>query len=192
MAFESVGLPQNVHTQLVLVKARSLMSYLCPIVICNFCSFPDAERDVLEEDLKRTRLHAYAPGTHKNHCQQWNSYLAFCLYFDLTPVPATAHVVALYCLFLSRSLTPQSIHNYLSGIKLLHLIAGFDFPFLQSYEVRLPLKGIQRLAKHTLNRAPPITPEILSKLAQWQCICACVIFTLFPLGSRVHLCLQWG
>ena len=47
-------------------------------------------------------------------------------------------------IILSRSLTPQSIRNYLSGVKLMHLIAGFDFPFLQSYEVRLTLKGIQR------------------------------------------------
>ena len=57
-----------------------------------------------------------------------------------------------------------SIRNYLSGVKLMHLIAGFDFPFLQSYEVRLTLKGIQRTIKHTPNQAPPITPAILSKL----------------------------
>lgn len=140
------------------------MSYLHSIMICNFCSVTDAELLVLEEDLKRTRLNAYAPGTHKNHRSQWKSYLAFCLYFDFTPVPATAHVIALYCQFLSRSLTPQSIRNYLSGVKLMHLIAGFEFPFLQSYEVRLTLKGIQRTIKHTPNRAPPITPDILSKL----------------------------
>ena len=133
-------------------------------MICNLCFFIDADRRALEEELKRTRLYAYAPGTQKNHRSQWKSYLAFCLYFDLTPVPATAHVVSLYCQFLSRTLTPQSIRNYLSGVKLLHLIAGFDFPFLQSYEVRLTLRGIQRLAKHTPNRAPPITPDILSKL----------------------------
>ena len=119
---------------------------------------------MLEEGLKRTRLNAYAPGTHKNRRSQWKSYLAFCLYFDFTPVPAAAHVVALYCQFLSQSLTPQLICNYLSGVKLLHLMAGFDFPFLQSYEVRLTLKGIQRLVKHTPNRGPPITPDILYKL----------------------------
>ena len=133
-------------------------------MICNLCFFIDADRRALEEELKRTRLYAYAPGTQKNHRSQWKSYLAFCLYFDLTPVPATAHVVSLYCQFLSRTLTPQSIRNYLSGVKLLHLIAGFDFPFLQSYEVRLTLRSIQCLAKHIPNRAPPITPGILSKL----------------------------
>lgn len=106
----------------------------------------------------------YAPGTHKNHRSQWKSYLAFCLYFDFKPVPANAHVIALYCQFLSRSLSLQSIRNYLSGVKLLHLMAGFDFPFLQSYEVRLTLKGIQRTVKHTPNRAPSITPDTLSKL----------------------------
>lgn len=88
------------------------VSCLRSIVICNFCSFTDAERLVLKEDLKRTQLNAYAPGTQKNRRSQCKSYLAFCLYFDLTPVPATAHVIALYCQFLSRSLTPQSIRNY--------------------------------------------------------------------------------
>lgn len=106
----------------------------------------------------------YAPGTHKNHRSQWKSYLAFCLYFDFKPVPATAHVIALYCQFLSQSLPLQSIRDYLSGVKLLHLIVGFDFPFLQSYKVCLTLKSIQHTVKHTPNRAPPITPDILSQL----------------------------
>jgi len=152
---------------------------------------------VLEEDLKRTQLNAYTPGTHKNHRSQWKSYLTFCLHFDLTPVPATAHVIALYCQFLSRSLTPQSIRNYLSGVKLLHLVAGFEFPFLQSHEVCLLLKGLQRTVKHTPNRAPPITPDILSKLvsvtdlADGQGVtfmCAFLFtFFLFAVGFQANL-----
>ena len=43
-------------------------------------------------------------------------------------------------------------------------MAGYDCPFLESFEVRLTLKGIARLAKHTPNRAPPITPELLVKI----------------------------
>ena len=148
----------------MLVTRLSLRISLPSIVICNSCSFIDAERRALEEELKRTRLQAYAPGMQKNHRSQWRSYLAFWLYFDLTPVPAIAHIAALYCQFLSCTLTPQLISNYLSGVKLLHLMAGFDSPFLQSYEVRLTLRGIQRLAKHIPNRAPAITPDILPKL----------------------------
>ena len=102
--------------------------------------------------------------------------MAFCLYFDLTPVPATAHVVALYCQFLSRTLTLQSIRNYFSGVKLLHLIAGFDFPFLQSYEVCLTLRGIQHLAKHTPNRALPITPFLLLTLKTAKRLRSCAPF----------------
>ena len=43
-------------------------------------------------------------------------------------------------------------------------MAGYDCPFLDSFEVRLTLKGIAQLAKHTPNRAPPITPELLAKI----------------------------
>ena len=107
---------------IILVKRLSLNISLSSIVICNLCFLIDAERRALEEELKRTRLYAYAPGTQKNHRSQWKSYLAFCLYFDLTPIPATAHVVALYCQFLSHPLTPQSSRNYLSGVKLLQCI----------------------------------------------------------------------
>ena len=42
-------------------------------------------------------------------------------------------------------------------------MAGCDCPFLDSFEVRLTLKGTAWLAKHTSNTAPPITPEVLVK-----------------------------
>lgn len=124
----------------------------------------DLELSQLEKDLKVTRRSAYAAGTKRNHLTQWRSYLAFCLYFEFNPVPATSHLICLYCQFLSRSITPQSIRNYLSGVKLLHVMGGFEFPSLQSFDIKVTLKGIEKLAKHTPNRAPPVTPDILSRI----------------------------
>ena len=69
------------------------------------------------QDLKKTRWAAYAAGTRKNHKTQWKAYLSFCLYFDLRAyLPALLDTVCLYCQFLSRSLTPQSVRNYLSSV----------------------------------------------------------------------------
>jgi len=76
---------------------------------------------------------------------QWRSYFYFCLHFQLRPLPATLEVICLYCQFLSRSLTPQSVRNYLSGVKLLHVTAGFEFAFYESIELQFTLRGIERL-----------------------------------------------
>lgn len=119
----------------------------------------------MEQDLQQSRKAAYAAGTQKNHQTFWRTYITFCLYFKLRPRPASTHTVCLFAQFLSRSHTPKSVSNYVVGVKLLHLMGGFEPPSLQSFEFRITMKGIERLAKHTPNRAPPIIPEILQQLA---------------------------
>ena len=53
--------------------------------------------------------------------------------------------MCLYCQFPSRSMTPQSVRNYVSGAKLLHVITGFDFPFYEDSELILTLRGLDRI-----------------------------------------------
>ena len=65
---------------------------------------------------------------------------------------------------LRRSMTPQSIRNYLSGVKLLHVFTGFEFPFYETPELKLTLRGLDRILKHAPTRAPPVTPELLREL----------------------------
>ncbi|PFX15204.1 THAP domain-containing protein 4 [Stylophora pistillata] len=77
---------------------------------------------------------------------------------------ASLQTICLYCQFLSRSMTPPSVRNYLSGVKLLHFMLGFEFPDLSAHEFKITLRGIERLAQHRPHRAPPITPDFLSTL----------------------------
>lgn len=118
----------------------------------------------LSSDLKKSRKAAYATGTSKNHRTQWRTYLYFTLHFNLVFLPASLHTVCLYCQFLSWSMTPPSVRNYLSGVKLLHLMLGFEFPHLSSHELKLTLCGIDRLAQHRPHRAPLIIPTLLRTL----------------------------
>lgn len=118
----------------------------------------------LSRDLRKTRKAAYAAGTHKNHRTQWRSYLYFCLHFKLAFLPASISTISLYCQFLSRSMTPPSVRNYLSGVKLLHVMLGYSFPDLSTHEIQVTLRGIDRLAQHCPLRAPPITPQLLGLL----------------------------
>ena len=126
----------------------------------------DRELRELRRDLKVTRKAAFAAGTHKNHLTQWQTYLLFCLYFSFDFLPATVDTVCLFSQFLSRSLTPASVRNYLSGVKFLHVALGHDFPSLRTFSIRITLRGIDRMALHCPTRAPPVTPSILFSLIQ--------------------------
>lgn len=126
----------------------------------------DRELRELRRDLKVTRKAAFAAGTHKNHLTQWRTYLLFCLYFSFDFLPATVDTVCLFSQFLSRSLTPASVRNYLSGVKFLHVALGHDFPSLRTFSIRITLRGIDRMALHCPTRAPPVTPSILFSLIQ--------------------------
>ena len=67
--------------------------------------------------------------------------------------------------FLSRSLLPQSISNYLSGVKLLHILLGHEYYFADNIHLRLLMKGVRRLHPHTPRRAKPVVPELLAAIA---------------------------
>ena len=92
--------------------------------------------------------------------------------------------------FLSRTLTPPSIRNFLSGVKLLHLFSGADYAFTTdfilslnlhslrkqpsffapgprnaTYVVFANLRGIARNALHTPRWAPPVSSSLLHQLS---------------------------
>ena len=94
--------------------------------------------------------------------------MLFCTYFRFTPTPAALDTICLYVQFLSRTLSPPAIRNYLSGVKLLHLFffLGLDFPFNKDFVLSLTLRGIARNALHTPCKAPPVTPDILCQISR--------------------------
>ena len=63
-------------------------------------------------------------------------------------------------------MTIQSVRNYLSGVKYLHVSTGFDFPFYEAPELKLTLHGLDRMVKHAPSRAPPVTPSLLRAILQ--------------------------
>ena len=120
----------------------------------------------LRKDLKYTLHSAYSAGTFSNLRTQFKAFLLFCTYFRFTPTPAALDTICLYVQFLSRTLSPPTIRNYLSGVKLLHLFSGLEFPFNKDFLLSLTLRGIARNAMHTPRRAPPVTPDILCQISK--------------------------
>ena len=145
-------------------------------------------------EVKSSRLHAFARGTYSNLRTQFRCYLGFCVYFHINPLPATLNIICGYVQFLSRSMQPPSIRNYLSGVKLLHIFLGYEYAFTDHFHLRLTLRGIERILSHVPRRAKPITPAILlaihdlspnfSSLQRTVFACALILFfTLARTGS---------
>ena len=113
----------------------------------------------------RSRRHAFALGTYSNLQTQFRSYFGFCVYFHRTPLPADLDTVCGYVQFLSRSLKPPSIANYMSGVKLLHILLGYEYGYADNIHLQLLIRGIKRLCPHTPRRAKPVVPVLLASVA---------------------------
>ena len=91
----------------------------------------------------------------------------FCLYFGFNIMPASSETLSLYIQFLARSFkSVQSIQNYVSGVKLMHILANLPCPQFEAVELKLAIRGMRRVKKHTPKQALPITPDILIKIRQ--------------------------
>ena len=110
------------------------------------------------KEANRSRQHAFATGTHSNLRTQFRSYFAYCVYFRRRPLPADSRTICGYAQFLSRSLRPQSIRNYLSGVKMLHILVGHEYRFSEDINLSLVVRGIDRMHPHVPHRARPVTP----------------------------------
>lgn len=149
-----------------------------------------SEFDRLLCQVHHSQRHAFSQGTNSNLRSQFRNYLSFCTYFECIPLPANLSTLCAYIQFLSRSVAPPTIRNYLSGVKLLHILLGFEYAFSGNLCLRLVLRGITRLHPHVPCRAPPITPQNLLAVSQvldhsnsLHCtVFACGLFLFFLLA----------
>ena len=128
--------------------------------------FSENHLQVLKEDLKYSNKAAFAAGTRKNLIIQWESFLLFCMYFRFRSLPVSTQILQLYAQFLSRTLkSVDSIKNYISGIKTMHLILGFPVEQINSFVLNLSLRGLTRVKMHCVKKAEAITPETLLQIS---------------------------
>ena len=168
---------------------------------CRFKKFLSflfvGQRDfrVLLQDVQVSRCNAFAQGSYSNLRTQVRTYFAFCVFFGRQHLPADSTMVVsmyAYAQFLSRSLKPPSVRNYLSGVKMLHILHGLPYPHSQDALLQLQLRGICRLNPHVPVRARPVTPDILLAFHRLmddedslhRCVWACSLF-LFYLMARM-------
>ena len=144
------------------MKLRCWRSFSCFHTTGQF-----SELEILQPQCKKYVAHAYAVGTYNNIKPQWESYFQLCFYYNFISLPSSETILSLYAHFFSRSFKSiQSIQNYISGVKLLHLFKGIDYPQFDSFHLRLVLKGLARDNPHCPKQECPITPETLLSFHQ--------------------------
>ena len=96
---------------------------------------------------------------------QWCSFYHFCRRYKFTQWPVSEHMLCLYAQFLAYSFhSSKAIRNYLYGICTLHFLTKSDPPNLKDAEVRLTLRGLNKILAKPVKRAQPLTPDILLDL----------------------------
>ena len=111
--------------------------------------------------------------------------------FSIHPTPATLDIIFLYVQFLSSMLSPSAIRNYLTGVKLLHLFSGQEFPFNKDFILLLTLRGIVRNALHIWLRAPLVTPHVCLKKSRNNTREKNIVFFHVCWYTQLHVSRLW-
>ena len=128
----------------------------------------------LRTAAKKRKVHAYRPGTHRNHSVVIRTYFAFCIHYSIQDIPLTVDTVTLFVEFLARTfMSAKSIINYLYGLKYLCLVLEQPVHVIQSFQVQLTVKALKRTLPGGSNVKLPIHVDML------KAICHQVI-KLFP------------
>ena len=126
------------------------------------------ELKVLRREARASKRAAFAEGTSKNLRWQWKLFIMFCIYFRFKLLPASVESLCLYAQFLSRTMrATDSIRNYLSGVRTLHVLCNVQYLGKDSVELKLMLRGLARKKPHMTKQAAPLSPNILVRLLQY-------------------------
>ena len=130
----------------------------------EFSEPPDTKKE-LEQALHKTQSNAYAAGTVKNLLCQWRSFVRFVVKYRIKEWLVSMHTLCLYGQFLAYSFkSASSVRSYMYGIRTLHVLWRVSPPDLKDIEVRLTLRGLNRLMISPVKQAFPITPEIMTDI----------------------------
>lgn len=120
----------------------------------------DPELQALDARVSVIRQHILSKGTQKTYTSYLSAYKKFCIKISIDPVPISQVNLGRYIAHLSNTKKFNSISNYLSVVRLLHLELGYDNP-LDTYYIKSMKSGVRRLLGDSTNSKLPITPTIL-------------------------------
>ena len=74
------------------------------------------------------------------------------MFMDVSPIPASSHIICQYVAFLARSLKFTSINSYLNIIALLHKGFGLTNPLTDNWATKSLLTGVKRAKGSTVKQ----------------------------------------
>jgi hypothetical protein len=120
--------------------------------------------ELLKSGARAFKTNAFASSTKRSYKTHLMTYLRFCLFYGLTPVPASNETLSCYVAHLARTLKPVSVNVYLNIVRILHEEAGLPNPLASNYELSMVKRGLLRARGTPPNQKAPMTVEILIKL----------------------------
>lgn len=129
-----------------------------------FFRFPDLAQ--LESQVKGMASNYYSANSRSTRAMQVRKYLHFIEEFRglISPLPCPSSQVAIYIVWLARSLKYSSITNYLSALNFFIKSEGFPPIDFSDHLVRTVLGGAKRTLGCVVKRAAPLLPAELLKI----------------------------
>ena len=113
------------------------MRMMCPYMLTPRKLQTSWSKEKLENDLRETQASTYSKGTMKNLLCQWRSFIRFCVKYGFYMWPVPMHVICLYAQFLAYTFrSAKAVRNYMSGVKLLHLLAQTTLRILKTWSLQ--------------------------------------------------------
>ena len=135
--------------------------------------------------VKVLRVGSFAESTKRTYSTYLTCYLKCCGKLDINPVPLSTSNLGRYIAYLSLKLKLNSITNYLTVIKNLHVEAGLANPAHYHYIYSI-LRGTRRVLGQGVMSKLPITPRMLANIFTllsldifFWAVCLVAFFTFF-------------
>ena len=142
--------------------------------------------------VTHTKGHSVKELTKKNILCQLSAYEKFCDRYLLPYFPCTNRQLCWFRQHLSTTFeSPESVNNYLSGIRTCLALLGLDIPDVNDKQVKMFTAGLKRIMAHAVKQAEPVTPQLLvrlSKVVNYKDQVKMVAWTGLLLGFYMFLC----
>lgn len=111
---------------------------------------------------------ANRPGTRSNLKTQVSAYYTFCELYGLNEFTTDRRQLTRFAVYLHKikNLKPDTINNYLAGVKTLYALKECPLPQQESYIHKNVLKGIKSRNKTPRRKAEAITPNTLKLISE--------------------------
>lgn len=146
---------------------------------------------VLQERAVQLQRASVAEGTRRNLTTVCTLFRRFTQKYQLVFYLLTLEVLHLFIAWLSwRMKSPNTVQNYVSGLKSIWQLAGWNTSTFQHDLLKRTLTGCRCLMCHEVQQATPVMPDFLKKVAQlvdWTDCVQVAIFASLLLGFYLFL-----